>query len=125
MWHLYLDESGDLGFDFVNKKPSKFFTITILALSSYESDRQLARAVKKVLSRKLNPRKKRKRLVLELKATGTNMEVKKYFFEKLKGIKFGLYSITINKRKVYDQLVTQKERVYNYVARLVLEKIPF
>ncbi len=27
MWNLYLDESGDLGFDFVNKKPSKFFTI--------------------------------------------------------------------------------------------------
>ena len=24
MWYLYLDESGDLGFDFVNKKPSRF-----------------------------------------------------------------------------------------------------
>ncbi len=32
MWYLYLDESGDLGFDFVNKKPSKFFTITILVI---------------------------------------------------------------------------------------------
>lgn len=30
MWYLYLDESGDLGFDFVNKKPSKFFTVSIL-----------------------------------------------------------------------------------------------
>lgn len=30
MWYLYLDESGDLGFDFVNKKPSKFFTVTII-----------------------------------------------------------------------------------------------
>ena len=33
MLHLFLDESGDLGFDFVNKKPSKFFTITILVLT--------------------------------------------------------------------------------------------
>lgn len=34
MWFLYLDESGDLGFDFVNKKPSKFFTIAILEIKS-------------------------------------------------------------------------------------------
>lgn len=27
--YLYLDESGDLGFDFENKKPSRFFVITI------------------------------------------------------------------------------------------------
>jgi len=26
--YLYLDESGDLGFDFKNKKPSRFFVIT-------------------------------------------------------------------------------------------------
>lgn len=25
MWYLYLDESGDLGFDFVNKKTIKVF----------------------------------------------------------------------------------------------------
>lgn len=29
MWLLYLDESGDLGFDFVNKRPSNHFTITM------------------------------------------------------------------------------------------------
>lgn len=34
MWYLYLDESGDLGFDFVNSKPSKFF------IDIYHSDSQ-------------------------------------------------------------------------------------
>jgi len=58
MWYLYLDESGDLGFDFINKKPSKFFTITILALSSYKSNRQLIKAVKTTIRRKLNPKSK-------------------------------------------------------------------
>ncbi len=29
MLYLYLDESGDLGFDFVNKKPTKHFVISI------------------------------------------------------------------------------------------------
>jgi hypothetical protein len=31
MIFLYLDESGDLGFDFVNKRPSKYFVVTVLA----------------------------------------------------------------------------------------------
>lgn len=125
MWHLYLDESGDLGFDFVSKKPSKYFTITILALSSYEADRQLSRAVKKVLRRKLNPRKKRKRIVEELKATHTSLDVKKYFYLQARPVKFGLYAITINKKKVVQSLMSEKERVYNYITRLVLDRIPF
>lgn len=125
MWFLYVDESGDLGFDFVNKKPSKYFTLTVLALSSYQADRQLAKAVKKTLARKLNPRNKRKRIVQELKGTDTTLQVKQYFFNQTKNIKFGLYSITINKRKVYEKLTREKERVYNYIARLVLDKIPF
>ena len=56
MWFLYLDESGDLGFDFVNKKPSRFFAVTILALRGQENNKALAKAVQKTLSRKLNQR---------------------------------------------------------------------
>ena len=125
MWYLYLDESGDLGFDFVNKKPSKFFTVTVLVLNSYEADRKLAKEVKKVLARKLNPPKHRHRIVQELKGSSTTLQVKQYFFEQVQDIKFGLYSITINKRKVYQRLVSEKERVYNYIARKVLDQIPF
>jgi len=40
MWFLYLDESGDLGFDFVNRKPSKFFTITILAIKGIDNEKR-------------------------------------------------------------------------------------
>ena len=57
MWHLYLDESGDLGFDFVNKKPSKFFTITILAVSSDERNKALISATKKVIRKKIKSKK--------------------------------------------------------------------
>jgi len=41
MWYLYMDESGDLGFDFVNKKPSKFFTITIVGFNGVSINRSL------------------------------------------------------------------------------------
>src|SRR3989338_9459371 len=125
MWYLYLDESGDLGFDFVNKKPSKFFTVTILALSSQQANRQLINTVKLTLRRKLNGPKKQTRIVTELKGTGTTLEIKKYFYAKSKDLKFGIYSITLNKKKVFDRLAKDKSRVYNYIARQVLDQIPF
>jgi hypothetical protein len=125
MWYLYLDESGDLGFDFVNKKPSKFFTITILAVRGYDLDRKLAQAVKVTLRRKLNPSGCQRRLVKELKGTNTALDIKKYFYEKAKNIEFGIYSITLNKQKVYERLTKEKPRVYNWIARLVLDQIPF
>lgn len=125
MLYLYLDESGDLGFDFVNKKPSKFFTITILTVKGYENNRLLLKAVKKTLRRKLNPKGKRKRLISELKATKTTLEIKKYFYQQVKSIDFDIYAITLNKRRVYETLIQNKSRVYNFIARNVLDQIPF
>ena len=84
MWFLYLDESGDLGFDFVNKKPSKFFTITILAISGIDKNRALINCVKCTINRKLY---KKKNNASELKGSKTSLEVKKYFYERCKNIK--------------------------------------
>src|SRR3989338_2318042 len=125
MWYLYLDESGDLGFDFVNKKPTKFFTVCILALSGVQTNRKLISAVKVTLRRKLNPKKHRKRIVQELKGRNTIIKVKQYFYNQVKAINFGLYAITLNKRRVYERLTREKGRVYNWMARQVIDKIPF
>jgi len=125
MWYLYLDESGDLGFDFVNKKPSKFFTITILVIKGNVENRLLFKAVKKTLRRRLNPRGKRKRIVAELKGTKTTLEIKKYFYEQVKSLNFNIYAITLNKRRLYEYLIKNKSRVYNFIARNVLDQISF
>lgn len=122
MLYLYLDESGDLGFDFVNKRPSKFFTITILVIRGPENNRLLIKAVKKTLSRKLN---RRKVIVQELKGSKISLEIKKYFYAQVEGLKFAVYALTLNKKRVYERLTKDKERVYNYISRLVLDKIPF
>ena len=122
MWFLYLDESGDLGFDFVNKKPSKFFTITILAIRGPENNRMLIKAVKKTLARKLN---RKKSIAEEMKGTKTVLGIKKYFYTQIKDLKFAIYALTLNKKRVYERLAKDKERVYNYISRLVLDKIPF
>lgn len=124
MLFLYLDESGDLGFDFVNKKPSRFFVVTIVAVQGYESNRKLINSVKKTIRRKLNPKKKRNRIAQELKGTGTTLEIKRYFYDQVKDIDFKIYSIILNKRRVYNYLANNKARAYNYISRLLLEKIP-
>lgn len=121
MWFLYLDESGDLGFDFVNKKPSKFFTITILAISDVGRNREMINCVKRTLKRKLAISNQ----AAEIKGSKISLEIKRYFYSKCAGVKFGLYSMTLNKKRLYDSLARDKNRVYNYVARLVLDKIPF
>lgn len=124
MWYLYLDESGDLGFDFANKRPSNFFTVTILVVKGVENNRALIGAVKKTLQRKLNPKGKRKRIVTELKGEKTSIQIKKYFYKQLTEIPFEIYSVTLNKRQVSDGLAVEKHRLYNYIARLALEQVP-
>jgi len=125
MWWLYLDESGDLGFDFVNARPSEFFTICILATSSRQMNRAFGYAVKKTLKRRLNPKGKRRRVVEELKATRTTLAVKEYAMRQLPDKPYGIYALTLNKRRLFSSLAENKDRVYNYVARRVIDRIPF
>jgi tRNA G18 (ribose-2'-O)-methylase SpoU len=120
MLYLYLDESGDLGFDFVNKKPSRFFTVTILVTKGYENNKKLSKAIKITLRRKFNIKKQK---ADELKGSKCPQKIKEYFYRHAQKINFGLYSITLNKIRVYERLRRDKERVYNYVARLVLDQI--
>ena len=125
MLYLYLDESGDLGFDFVNKKPSKYFVVSILVVKGHEANRRLINGVKKTLRRKLNPKNKRKRIVSELKGTKTTIEVKEYFYRQVRDLDLAVYAIILNKRRVYSSLIKQKSRVYNFIARSVLDQIPY
>ena len=123
MLYLYLDESGDLGFDFVNKKPSAFFTICVLAIKGRDNDRALANVVRAVAKRKLF--KGAGNTVPELKGNTASLDVKKLFYKKASHIDFKLYSVTLNKKLAYPYLAKDKERIYNYIARLTLEHVNF
>jgi len=124
MLYLYLDESGDLGFDFANRKPSRFFTLTILAVKGNETNRRLLNAVKKTIKRKLNPQGKRKNMALELKGAKITWAIKQYFYQQIKDIDFSIYAVTLNKIKACPELIRNRTRLYNFIARLVLEQIP-
>lgn len=122
MWYLYLDESGDLGFDFVNKKPTKYFTVCILATSHRASYCGIRAAVKKTVKRKL---RRMEREVGELKGNNTSIAVKRYFWELIKDLKFGIYAVTLNKEQLFEKLRREKARTYNFISRLVIDEIPF
>lgn len=125
MLYLYLDESGDLGFDFVNKRPSLFFTICILVIEGAENRKRITKMIERTLRRKLNPKNKRKRIVQELKAASTTLDIKNYFYRNVKDINFSIYSLTLNKKRVYSNLISDKSRIYNWVARILLDQINF
>lgn len=125
MWYMFLDESGDLGFDYANKNPSIYFTVAILALAGSENKSKVENGVKRTLKRKLNPLGSRRRSVQELKGARTSLEVKKYFFRQINNARFDLFALSLNKRNMSEKIKSDSELIYIYTARLLLEKIPF
>jgi Protein of unknown function (DUF3800) len=121
---IFLDESGDLGFD-PNRRNSLHFTITLLVCENKSVQEQIKKAVKRTLKNKIN-HKAKKRPVDELKGTGTSLEIKKYFYQKMPLRGWSLYSITVVKTKAYQSLSTAqgKKKLYNYLTKEIIIKIP-
>lgn len=122
---IFLDESGDLGFDFKKRKTTKKFVITLLVCESDEARREFTKAVKRTLKNKLNRKKENSRHVTELKGTGTTIDIKKYFFRNIKSNRWAIYSLALNKVRVESRLQTKtgKKKLYNYLSRVLLEKL--
>lgn len=126
--YLYLDESGDLGFDFETKRPSRFFVITLLAVSTPKSIKMLNKAVNRTLEKKLNYKKKNQRIVTELKGSATSLTIKQYFLNYIDNhvSDLNLYAIVLDKLDLLKHVKNpSKERLYNNMAHQLLEKIPF
>jgi citrate lyase gamma subunit len=121
---IFLDESGDLGFD-PNKNNSRHFTITLLVCEDKQVQDQIKKAVKRTLKNKIN-HKAKKRIVEEIKGTGTSLEVKKYFYQRMPEKGWNIYSITVIKANVYQNLSTAqgKKKLYNYLTKKIIENIP-
>ncbi len=116
--YLYLDESGDLGFDFSNDKTTKFFTVTVMLLKGFDNNRRLINVVKKTIKRKLPN-------THELKGSNTSIEVKRYFYDSISSIMlpFCIYTLTFDKGKLAD-LRNKKNIMYNFMVKTLIDKIP-
>ena len=125
--YIYLDESGDLGFDFSKTKTSRYFVITLLVCHSKQIQDGFKTAVNRTLKNKLNHKKINKREVVELKGSQTKLEIKQYFARQLPSDGWDIYSVTLNKSRTQDHLRTRtgKKKLYNFLARFILEKVVF
>ena len=122
MIYLYLDESGDLGFDFVNHYPSRYFTITVLAVRSVKTNQRLLKAVRQCLHRKIRYTRDP---IPELKGSKCPGKIKQYFYSLVAELEFEIYAVTLNKLGVFSKLVENKRAIYHEIACQVLDRIPF
>lgn len=104
--YIFLDESGDLGFDFAKAKTSRYFVISLLVCQDKEAQDGFRRAVERTLKNKLNHKKNSSRRIAELKGTGTTFAIKQYFFRQLPANGWRIYSVTLNKLRVDEHLRT-------------------
>lgn len=74
--HIYLDESGDLGFEFNDKNPSSYFVITLLVCDNHESAKAVKKSIEKTSKNKINAKSQK---LYELKGTCSNLNIKTYF----------------------------------------------
>lgn len=123
--YSYLDESGDLGFDFSKKKTSGVFVITLLVCHTWASRKAFEVAVRRTLKDKLNANLGKSRIVQELKGTRTTPAIKLYFYQQIRSNDWGIYTVALNKQRINDELRTSsgREKLYNFLSRLLLEKL--
>src|SRR4030042_7043565 len=100
---IYLDESGDLGFDFSKKKTTRKFVVTALVCFSQATERDFRKAIRRTL-KNVNRSKNKSRWVHELKGTGTSFAVKQYFFRQLHCQDWSVSTLILNKVRVNPPL---------------------
>ncbi len=115
MKYVFLDESGELGF---SNKSSKFFTITLLVCGVKE-EQELSRILKKIRLRIL---KKSLKQSPEIKWNNSNDLIRFKILERVLKIEFEIFSIILDKSKVYDYLKNKKHKLYNYLTNLIMNE---
>jgi hypothetical protein len=117
---IYLDESGDLGVDFENKQPSRYFVIVGLVCKDAAMDKQLQKAISRTIKNKLGAKEN------ELKGTKTELKIKIYFLAQLHKLAvrdFKLYAVIVDKRKLLKTDTQNKSNLYNQVTGMLLQQI--
>lgn len=117
MSYIFLDESGDLGFD-PKKKNSKYFMVTILATLD---KKPIEKVVKKI---HVSLKKKVKRLSGGILHCYKEKPVtRKRLLKLLNTRDCVVLAIYLNKAKVYTKLREEKHVLYNYVTNILLDRI--
>lgn len=115
--YIFLDESGDLGFNFTNKKTSKYFIITFIFT---EKKKLIEKAVSETHCCLKKKHKKRGGVLHCFKEKPITRE---RLLKKLNKIDCSIMTIYLNKSKVHSKLKDEKPVLYNYVTNILLDRI--
>ena len=110
--YVFLDESGDQG----NKETSsKYFVITLLVTN----DKKYLENKLKKFKLKLMKKKKFKKLQ-ELKANNSSDKIRFEVLDIIKEHDAEIFTIILDKNKLYSKLKYKKTKVYNYLTSLII-----
>ncbi|BAG13677.1 DUF3800 domain-containing protein [Candidatus Endomicrobiellum trichonymphae] len=121
MAYIFMDESGCLGFDFTKAKTSRYFVIAFLMA---KNDNVINKAVSKIF--KSIPKNELRVHCGTLHCYKENDRTRIKLLTELKGLEdkdVSVMSIILNKKKVVDYLQSEKTRLYNYITKILLDRI--
>src|SRR3989344_972578 len=118
MAYIFLDESGDLGFNFKNRKTSRFFVITALFVKNRAS---IEKIVNKIFHEFKQSGPKNHAGVLH--CVKETPKTRKKLLNSLNAKDIHIVAIYLNKNTVYTRLHNEKHVLYNYVANILLNRI--
>lgn len=119
MAYIFLDESGDLGFNFDKNKTSKYFIVTFLFVKEKTI---LERIIKKIFKGFSKMEVKNHNGVLHAykEKPRTRQKLLNLFREKDMS---NVIIIYLNKKKVYTKLQDEKHVLYNYITNILLDRV--
>ncbi len=119
MAYIFMDESGDLGFNFKKKKTSQYFIVTFIFT---RDKRSLEKIVKKIFKSFTKNEIKNHDGVLHAykESPKTRQKLLNMFHEKKDA---DIITIYLNKKKVYTKLHDEKHVLYNYVTNILLDRV--
>lgn len=117
MAYIFMDESGDLGFNWSKKKTSKYFIITVLFVPHV---RKVQKIVSKVHSTLRKSHKAKSGVLHAYKESPTTRH---RMLRLLSEDNITVMTICLNKKKVYTQLQNEQNVLYNYVVNILLDRI--
>lgn len=123
---IFLDESGDLGFDFDKPGTSRHFVVTLLVCDDAKTQKDIGVAVKRTIKNKIN-RKKTNAQTYELKGSCTDLSIKQYFYRNLPESGWKIYCLVLDKKRIGFHLRNQtgRKQLYNHLARELVSRVAF
>lgn len=117
MAFIFLDESGDLGFDKTRKRVSKYFVITFLLANDKKQIEKAVKATHASLKKVHKQKGGTLHCYREKPITRTRL------LTRLSQKDIKIMTVYLNKSKVYTKLHNEKDVLYNFVTNILLDRI--